>query len=213
MANKPQLKNIVSGDELGRMLGVTAATVRVWTAAGMPVLDRGSRGIAGKFDSTACIRWWADNISGRASAVDTDHEEADRRRAVAEAELAELKLAEKRGELVDGIEVRDVQIKAFANVKARMLSIPSAVAASCAATSEPAVVQSIVSGAIKSALSELSNGVVEHERDRPDEPSGGSIEAPAGSKNKPVGRGKKNPKSRGKRRTGAVAKRPDAAPR
>lgn len=81
---------------------------------------------------------------------------ASARRETAQAELAELELAERRGQLVDAEQARGDVIAAFALVKTRLLAVPSRAAQrlpDLAAQVEP-----VVDELIREALEELSHG-------------------------------------------------------
>lgn len=197
MANQPRLQNIVNARELGRMLGITNATVGDWEARGMPIVKKGSPGIPSQFDSVVCVRWWAENVSGKSDSPPADLADAEKREAIARAGLREMELQQKRGKLVDAAEVERAQVKAFSNVKTALMSIPTAVARDLVGRDNPIEIQEIIMREIRAALTNLArNGVVQEEdldvteRSAVNQSSGGGIDADAGSQPQRLGRQK-----------------------
>lgn len=82
-------------DELAYAFDRRRPTIKEWRAKGLP-------GVPGKYDIRDCYRWVRDNVgsSGRADDGDTSRKEAERRKAWADAEKAEIDVAVKRGALV-----------------------------------------------------------------------------------------------------------------
>lgn len=81
-------------------------------------------------------------------------EAAAARREIAQAELAELDLAERRRQIVDAEQARVDVINAFSNVKTRMLAVPSRVAQRFPDLASNVV--PLVDELIREALAELS---------------------------------------------------------
>ncbi len=82
--------------------------------------------VAGKartFPVRACIAWYRDYKSSAAAPTDID--EAKARREAAEAQIAELKLAKQRGELLDANEVRRTWERILMSVRTRILGMRS----------------------------------------------------------------------------------------
>lgn len=86
--------------ELAAFHGVTPPTVDSWIARGCPAVARGSKGREWRFDSAAVIDWRLRQAASDAAtglAADSgvmSREEADRRRAVANATVAEVEAHE-----------------------------------------------------------------------------------------------------------------------
>lgn len=207
MANQPRNEHTVNLESLSRILGVTAATVRTWEGfSDFPPFRKGSRGVSGAYDSVKVIRWWARKFGPeKETQTSVDQLEADRRKTVAQAELAELHVLAKRGEMVDAEEMRAATGKAFANVKTRVLGVASTLAPQLAQANEPTRVQSILYDALASALADLAGNVID-ERNADSEPvepdAGPTPQADRGR----VGRKRKGAKPRVKRRARALAK-------
>src|SRR5690606_13054494 len=82
---------------LAALLGVTQQQVSQWKAAGMPFQR-------GKVTTAAAVRWLREHERRQRPRIGAS--EANDRRAAAEAELAELKLARERADVVPAIAVR-----------------------------------------------------------------------------------------------------------
>lgn len=86
----------VNRAELASLCGVSLPTVDAWVEKGCPYLERGSKGREWQFDSAAVIDWRIQRavenaVSGyEDTSGNVSREEADRRRAVANAVTAEI---------------------------------------------------------------------------------------------------------------------------
>lgn len=76
---------IVNREQLAELMGVHPDTIHEWQRAGMPVIARGRRGRASKFNGPACVAWWNER-RGRLTPL----EAAQVRRLTAGAQLTEL---------------------------------------------------------------------------------------------------------------------------
>ena len=137
----------MSLSELARALRRHRTTVRQWVSAGAPVVERAddSDDSSWRFDLAAVVRWLekqsaakerarAAKIIERLKAAPVDGgdaisiEEAKRRRAVVELELAGLELEERRGELVAVDEVKATNARVDSAVRRQLLAVPTKVA-------------------------------------------------------------------------------------
>jgi terminase small subunit / prophage DNA-packing protein len=159
-------KGIPRGTALNRtqiaaLIGVSGTTVDAWIRKGAPVLKRSTGRGAGanswQIDSAALIAWLreqsASNATGPASRID----EARRRKTAAAAELLELQVSERRGELVELTAVTDLWARAINNCRARLLSMPAKLAAIFATQQDPGVIRERLDSEIRRALMELSS--------------------------------------------------------
>lgn len=100
MPGRIQTGRTVNRAELAGFFGISLPTVDSWLRKGCPIVERGSKGREAKFDSAAVIAWRvksavADATSGLGDGVDkVSKDEADRRRAVANAITAEVEADE-----------------------------------------------------------------------------------------------------------------------
>jgi len=139
---------------LARVFKKSTNTVKSWVSAGCPCVSQGGHGKAWKFDLPDVLAWREDQLSARVQSEDLA--EARRRRATAEASLAELQLAREQGTLVAADEVQHFWGTMVATMRARLLAIPTKCAAQAAA-STPAGACETISAAINEALTELAD--------------------------------------------------------
>jgi phage terminase Nu1 subunit (DNA packaging protein) len=150
---------VVTQADLADIFGVTTATIRAWAKRGMPVLEAGGSGRPSKFNTADCIRWREAQASIDAADDGDDkvsEEEAKRRKTLAEAMLAELKLEVARGRLVRIDVVADEVEDAFANVRARMIAIAGNLALTLTNEPSPAAIRDRIYQEISKALNELA---------------------------------------------------------
>lgn len=77
------------------------------------------------------------------------------RRERAEAEMAELKLAEQRGELVRAVDMRSNLARRYASLREALLQLPARVVPILAAQPEPALMDQVLRAEIVTALAQL----------------------------------------------------------
>ena len=142
----------VSGAELSALTGKAWRTCkRRLDAAGVTPLEK--RGAADLFDSVVALSAiYATDTP--AEGLDLTSERA--RLACAQADLAQLDLAEQRGELVRAADVLKQWQTTFASVRARLLLIPSRLAARAYAGATLAEVEAVITAGIHEALIELA---------------------------------------------------------
>lgn len=115
------MAKVVNKRELGEILGVSDTALTEWQRDNMPVIERGGPGVSGRYDTEAVINWMIERALARV-ARETPKDRLDR----VTAELRELELGKRRGELV---EMRGVQrsLGAFLiELRTRLLAIPAA---------------------------------------------------------------------------------------
>lgn len=100
----------VNRTELASLCGVSLPTIDTWVKRGCPFSERGSKGQEWKFDTAAVISWRIETaIADTAAAYGNDgagisKDEADRRRSVALAHMAEIDLDDRLGNTVDRLD-------------------------------------------------------------------------------------------------------------
>ena len=123
-----------------------------------PVMERGKGRAGSKYESAAVIDWLAkrevNNLLGDAGSIDI--EEAKRRKLAAEAAMAETELDQVRGTLVPADKVEAEWSELVANCRAKLLSIPTKVAAEAYSAQNVAEMKDTLKRAIIEALNELS---------------------------------------------------------
>lgn len=158
MPRKPVAGTALNRSDLAAFHGVSLPTVDSWVRDGCPCQREGGKGSAYMFDSADVINWRLAKAregrrkdGGAAGTID----EAKLRHETAKAELAEIELATKRAEVVPIGHVTRQIGKLLANVRARMLAIPTKVApvAQVAASAEEA--RALIEAEIRDGLTEL----------------------------------------------------------
>jgi phage terminase Nu1 subunit (DNA packaging protein) len=109
---------------LAEHLGVSLPTIDRWGKEGMPVVQRGSRGVEWVFDLAEVIRWRVDRAARDAADDAPDGlDEIEKRTAAAKMLKAELELAQARGDVAPIREFERAQAKAFAEVRANVMNV------------------------------------------------------------------------------------------
>lgn len=144
--------------ELATALGVSVQTVTAWLQRGLPTVSRpGTSDRSYRFRLADVVAWRVAQEAARHDAgAETDLEEAKRRKAVAEAELAEMQAAQQAGRLLAREAVDAAVVGAFARVRARLLAIPQQVAPLVVGTATVAEASAPITAAIRGALLELA---------------------------------------------------------
>lgn len=159
---------IVNRGELCQIMGISSPTIDNWEKRGMPVQKKGGKGVANEYNTAEVIKWWASDEASPGASRATGEEAAKERKLTAEAGLAEIKLAEARGEVVP----TDKAVKGFAKmtaaVRAKMLAIPTKLAPVVAVTTDIEMARAAIEEAVREALSELADGVVTVDEDSAD---------------------------------------------
>lgn len=113
---------------LAEHMGVSPPTIDRFVKEGMPVVQRGGRGIEWIFELPEVIRWYAQRAAENAAGdVTTDLAEIERRTAHAKMEMAELELAKERGEVAAIRDFERAQAKAFAEIRTNVMNVPQRV--------------------------------------------------------------------------------------
>lgn len=158
MPRKTDFKTL-SKIDLAAALGVSTQTLDQWLGRGMPYVSRpGAGSRAYRFDLSEVLRWRIDYERAQAEAGtdETDLDEAKRRRAVAEARIAEMQADREAGRLLPREDVDAAMVGAFARVRSRLLAIPSKAGPLVQGQSTAEAAETI-RAAIYEALRELSD--------------------------------------------------------
>ncbi len=120
-------QTLVNQTELARMFQVTTRTVQRWNERGLP---RQGEGRAAKYPLERCIVWVRerDREEVLEAARPKDLEEARLRKAIADAELAEYEVAERRGETLTVEHFEDLMGSATRRMDAQLRTLPRRVA-------------------------------------------------------------------------------------
>ena len=97
------------------------------------------------------------NVGAGNVKIGSSYDEARTRKVNAEAEIAELELAQVRGKLVDVADVIAAWETVLQTVKGKILNVPSKAAPIVASESEAGKCQAIIEDLVREALEELEN--------------------------------------------------------
>lgn len=123
------MASIVTTNELASFLDVHPNTIRQWISDGLPVHYRAKRGEKGghKFNVRRVVEWLKEKAVHAAVGEDTElitSDEAKRRKLIADAQLQEIELAKKRGEVVDLSEMQRELAAQMIELRASMRRVP-----------------------------------------------------------------------------------------
>lgn len=145
--------------ECARFFGVAPTTIDAWKARGCPYRKRAvNRGKGWEFNSAEVSEWLQQQATDNATGGrDIDIDEARRRKAVADAELAEYELAVRKREVVPIEEAADVLTKELSIVRSKLLAVPSRLAARVLTAKDPAEAKAMIEEVLTEVLHELSS--------------------------------------------------------
>jgi phage terminase Nu1 subunit (DNA packaging protein) len=140
---------------LATRLDVSTKTVASWVRKGCPC-TRSKTGTY-SFNLKQVTHWREQNLAPRPSTGPSTYAEAWARKEAALAELRELQLRKKKGELVTKVSVRKAAFDSSRRARDRMENIPSRVSGILAAESSQEKIFAILAKEIREALEDLSN--------------------------------------------------------
>lgn len=148
----------LSKADLARMFGVSLPCIGQWIGKGCPYVSKGGPGRQWVFNSADVLSWREDQVAqmalGDTKSLDID--EARRRKLAAEAALVELDLAKRRGDVIEIEEVAGVVGDDYANVRAKLLALPSKLAPQIIGAVDAAECQALIERGVSEALEELT---------------------------------------------------------
>ena len=148
----------VNRSDLAHMHGVSLPTVDAWVRDGCPCEREGGKGSAYTFNSAEVIGWRLSKARGDRRADGQKGgtmDETKLRQATANAELAEIELAERRALVVPIDHVAKQVARLLANVRARMLAIPTKAAPIAHVAKSAEEIRATIEEQVRDALSEL----------------------------------------------------------
>jgi len=152
----------VNKADLAQLMGVTSITIGHWVNKGCPYVEKGGPGKTWVFDMPSVVAWREEQVAlqavGDTKSLDID--EARRRKLAAEAAMTELDLSKRKGELVEIEEVAAAVGDDYANLRAKLLSLPVKIAPQAVGIDDAAEIQALAESLIHEALEELvSDGI------------------------------------------------------
>ena len=139
----------VSQIELAQLLGRTSRTVAHWTEEGLP------RNRNGSYPLGRCIRWALERAEGLHAGQTVV--EARRRHELAQAELAELELAKRRGEQVAMADVLSEFGRLAGTIRAILLAAPGKHAHKLLGARSLAEAQGVLEDVVREILANLKS--------------------------------------------------------
>ncbi|MCB8769396.1 terminase small subunit [Acinetobacter soli] len=116
---------IVNRTGLSEVFGVALTTVDSWVRQDCPVVVRGrGKGQEWQFNTAQIAKWLQDKAADDATGEIPDINLLKLRKAKAETELAELELAEKKGQVALIAEFERAQAVVFGIIRSNMMNIP-----------------------------------------------------------------------------------------
>lgn len=156
--------SIVNTEQLADIYDISTAQIYKWVKDGCPVKIKGSAAKGSHQFSTKAVATWREKraVSQATKNFDDENltkEEAQRRKISAEAGLAELELAQKKGLVVDLAELERNLSGRFAEVRAALRKIPERVVLRLVGVTDEAFIKSTVLSEVDSALEGLADGI------------------------------------------------------
>lgn len=144
--------------EAAVILGRNVTTLKAWFNIGCPVIERGGKSKKWKISPAAVIAWREEKVAqdamGDTRSLDID--EARRRKVAAEAALAEMDVAQKRGELIEVEQIAELVGEEYANVRAKLLAIPVKLAPLMIGIEDLNEARDMIEQSVTEAMEELS---------------------------------------------------------
>lgn len=144
--------------EIAQLFGVSLPTISQWLSKGMPFESKGTQGRKWSFNASEVVKWREAMIVSQAigdtSGLDLD--EARRRKLAAEAAMVELDLAKRKGEVIEIDAVAGVVGDDYANVRAKLLSLPTKLAPQLIGIDDVATCKALIERGVSEALEEFT---------------------------------------------------------
>ena len=159
---------IVSRQDLADTFGVAGSTVDGWVRRGLPVVQRGSKGVAWQFNTSDVASWLEQRASERQGVGETDEKALRARKLAAEAAKIELELARARGDLVPLKQLERALANTFAELKTNMRTVPSRVATALIGEESETRIKQVILAEIDQALEALGDFDLDEDDDDDD---------------------------------------------
>lgn len=121
---------IIKGQEVTRqgladIFGVSLPTIDNWVRQGCPYISKGGRGQEWKFNTASVSTWLRDrDVEEATGGIPDDMDELKLRKQKAETELAELELAQKKGEVALISEFERIWAMSMGQLRQNILGVP-----------------------------------------------------------------------------------------
>jgi len=149
---------LVNQKEACEIFNISKPTLNEWVRQGCPVKHRGGKGHPSRYDSAAIFEWRLNKVyedaNGSTEAVLI--EEAKRRKMAADAEMAEMNLAERKELLISIPEMIEEVGEQLSRVRSQLLAVPSKLAVAVQHLDKPAEIEKVVKRYISDAMREIT---------------------------------------------------------
>lgn len=146
--------------EIAKLLGKSQETIRLWIKEGCPVAENAVQGKKGyRLDSREVVEWCTKRAVASATSFGDamTKEEAQRRKLAAEAELAELEIAKRKGEVVDLKQMQHELSGKFTELRSAIRRIPERCALRLVGEMDEVVIKTTILDEIDMALEALAD--------------------------------------------------------
>lgn len=169
---------LLTKSELAQFLGVSLTAVTNWVRTGCPWVERGSVGKSWTFNLAEVVAWREERAVQQAlgDTKQLNLDEARRRKVAAEAAMVELDLAKRRGEVIEIADVAGLVGEDYANLRAKLLSMPTKLAPIVATESDLAQCKALLERGVEEALEELTADGIYSAEESPGEGAEGTAE-------------------------------------
>lgn len=167
MSKKAGRGQVLNRAQTADFFGVALTTIDDWVRRDCPVVSRGGRGRAWKFNTAEVHHWRLEDAQAAASGVqNVSADELKRRKLEAETEMAELELA-KAKDLVAPIEqIERALAKAFGEVRANLRNaLPGRCARRLIGVTKQSAIKAVLLDEIDQALEALADDDLINESD------------------------------------------------
>jgi phage terminase Nu1 subunit (DNA packaging protein) len=150
---------LMDRDELARLFTVTPGTIHRWDRDGMPRAVGGGSGRQAQYRPSSCVAWRQGQLEAKYAGLEGLNPQVERaKRDRSQARLADQLHRRRAGEVIEMTEVRYLVTSLVLAARARLLRLPSSMAATLAAVTTPAEVERLLTVEVRAALEELSRG-------------------------------------------------------
>jgi terminase small subunit / prophage DNA-packing protein len=164
------MAEIVNKQRLSKILGKSERTLTEWQKEGMPIKKAGERGQSNTYDTEKVIDW----LLKRASDSEGEMEKAKLRLIMAQAEMEELKVKEKKEELISLEKMKYLWANVLGSFRSRVLSIPTRLTPQIMIHKDPKKIERLIKDALYEALNELAEYDPESNSERKGRRKGGA---------------------------------------
>lgn len=115
----------VTRQALADVFGVSLPTIDAWVRKGCPFVEKGGRGQEWQFNTAHVSKWLRDrDVEEATGGIPDDMDELKLRKQKAETELAELELAQKKGEVALISEFERIWAMSMGQLRQNILGVP-----------------------------------------------------------------------------------------